>query len=78
MELAEQGREADVVLVDQCIYAGTWDIPVPGHLLDKLRELWETSKASKRMWEAVTPASNVEGSGASTPNVATSAPQRVH
>ena len=84
LELAEQGREADVVLVDECLYAGTWDVPAPEHILTRLRELWESSKASKRMWATGLSerSANAECLGASTPQSATSAatptPSRVH
>jgi hypothetical protein len=49
-ELCEAGRHDDEVLVNDCLAAGTWDIPAPRHVLERLRVLWEASKASKREW----------------------------
>lgn len=65
-ELGEAARWDDVVFVDECLRAGTFDMPMPAHLIEKLRGLWETSKASKRDWrtapsaEATSEASTIQ------------------
>ena len=50
LELCEAGRHDDEHLVNDCLAAGTWDIPAPESVLGKLGVLWEASKASKREW----------------------------